>query len=56
MITYDPDTPSPFELGTTALYSCDDGYALNGGELQFCLEPSSGENGFWNGSAPVCFG
>ena len=36
-------------FGSIAIYSCDDGYVLNGNEMRICQ--SSGE---WSGDEPTC--
>ena len=55
-ITYTPDTTSPFDFGTTATYSCDDGFFIVGNSAQTCDGDGSGVGGVWSGSAPVCSG
>ena len=37
--------------GDTAVYSCDDGFTLDGVDTRTC-----GENGQWSGSEPTCVG
>ena len=56
LVTYSPDTTSPFSFGTTATYSCNEGFFLQGGRTQTCVGDGSGLNGVWSGSAPVCSG
>ncbi|KAG2466627.1 SVEP1 protein, partial [Polypterus senegalus] len=47
------DVTEPFEIdflhGTAIVYSCNSGYELIGSSMLICQE-----DGFWNGSAPVC--
>ena len=64
MITYANDTTPDFDSGTTATYSCDEGFGLSG----VCNEgfgSSGGDTvrtcqgqpiGAWNGTAPTCEG
>ncbi len=48
VITYSPDTTSPYDYRTVATYSCLDGYGLAGGDkTRECL-------GMWTGIAPTC--
>ena len=53
VITYSPTT-SPRLEGTTATYSCTDGYELTGGSTRMCVD--SGSMGDWNGMEPTCTG
>ncbi|XP_028660616.2 LOW QUALITY PROTEIN: sushi, von Willebrand factor type A, EGF and pentraxin domain-containing protein 1 [Erpetoichthys calabaricus] len=47
------EVTEPFEIdflhGTAIVYSCNSGYELTGSSMLICQE-----DGFWNGSAPVC--
>jgi len=45
-------------LGTTAMYSCDTGYGLNGGDLERECVGNSTESflGYWTGDPPLCTG
>ena len=56
VITYRADRTSPFDLGTTATYSCNKGYYLEGEDVRTCVEDGSGVNGIWSGSTPRCAG
>ena len=49
-ITYSPNI-SPFDVGTTATYSCNTGFYLDGNSARTC----SG-SGTWDGSTPRCLG
>ena len=54
VITYDPDTISPYIFGTTALFSCNDGYYLSESSDRTCTGSESAS--FWDGSTPECLG
>ena len=56
LVTYRPDTTSPFNFGTTATYSCNENFFLQGDRTRTCGGAGSGLNGVWSGSAPVCAG
>ena len=56
VLSYNPDTMTPFDFGTTASYSCNEGFFLVGNTNQTCGGDGSGVNGIWSGSAPVCSG
>ena len=56
VITYRTDRTSPFDSGTTATYSCYEGYYLEGEDVRTCVEDVSGVNGIWSGSTPRCAG
>ena len=56
VITYRTDRTSPFDFGTTATYSCNEGYYLEGEDVRTCVEDVSGLNGIWSGSTPRCTG
>ena len=56
LIAYSSDTVSPFDFGTTATYSCDEGFFLEGNSTQTCEGDGSRVDGVWSGSAPVCAG
>ena len=50
-------TTSPFNYGTEATYTCDDGFGLTGGNrIRRCRGTSSSPNGVWSGSIPTCQG
>ena len=56
LISYGPDTTSPFNYQTTATYSCNAGYGLSGGDrTRQCVSFGSGDGG-WSGTAPTCEG
>ncbi len=56
VITYAPDTSSPYDFGTNATYSCNDGFFLEGEGVRTCFGDGSNVNGDWNGSVPQCTG
>ena len=56
LITFSPDTTSPFDFGTTASYSCNQGSYLVGNVARTCGGDGSGVAGTWSGSTPVCAG
>ena len=54
-ITFSDDRTAPFELNTTATYSCEDGYMLNGSDpVRTCMGHSSSDVGVWSGSDVIC--
>ena len=56
VITYRTDRMSPFDFGTTATYSCNEGYYLEGEDVRTCVEDVSRLNGIWSDSTPRCAG
>ncbi len=56
MIEFDVDTTAPFDFGTTATYSCNDGFFLEGNTVRNCEGDGSRRTGLWDGTAPVCTG
>ena len=50
-IAYSPDTTSLFNIGTTATYSCNTGYYLDGNSARTCTGSCT-----WDGSTPRCLG
>ena len=54
VINYSPDTTSPFDFGTTATYSCNEGFYLSVVSSRTCT--GSGLSGFWDGMEPQCLG
>ena len=56
-IAYSSDTTEPYDYGTTAMYQCDSGYELTGGDtVRTCTGDGSSSVGQWNGTAPNCTG
>ena len=54
-IRYSSDTSEPYNYGTTAIYQCDSGYELTGGDtVRTCIGDGGSPVGQWNGTAPVC--
>lgn len=51
-IAYSEDIASRYGIGTTATYSCSDGFYLSGSSKRNCTE--SGTIGVWDGSTPQC--
>ncbi len=57
VITYSPDTTDPFDFGTNATYSCNDGFFLEGDEKITCNGDGTSVNGEWDvTAAPQCTG
>jgi len=51
------DTNSTFDVLTTAVYKCDTGYNLTGGDtVRTCLGSNNNPDGDWSGVAPSCEG
>ena len=56
-IEFSLDNLAPFDIMTTAMYSCYPGYDLNGGNVvRTCGGNSDSAIGFWSGTAPTCIG
>ena len=54
-IDFSPDRRAPFDYGTQAVYSCDDGYTLTGAEsLRLCVGDGSSDVGYWTGQDMAC--
>ena len=57
VITYRPDTSSPFDFGTTATHVCNEGFFLEGTAMRTCEgDGSLTTSGQWNSTAPACSG
>ena len=56
VIAYSPDTTDPFDFNTTATYSCNEGFYLEGSTNRTCGGDDSNVNGTWSGESPVCSG
>ena len=52
-ITYSPDIEEPFNLGTSATYTCNEGFLLEGDEVRICGGDGTAV-GVWSGASPVC--
>ncbi len=55
-IAYSSDTVAPFDYGTTATYSCNEGLYLEGNQMRTCQGDDSSPIGTWSGMSPVCAG
>ncbi len=55
-IAYSPDIVAPFDNGTTASYSCNEGLYLEGNQMRTCQGDDSSLIGTWSGMSPVCAG
>ncbi|XP_064387965.1 uncharacterized protein LOC135336171 isoform X3 [Halichondria panicea] len=53
-ISYSTETTAPYDFTTTATYSCNDGFFLQGSDRRECTGDSADTVGEWSGSAPVC--
>ena len=53
-IAYDSNTTSPFDFGTTATYTCIEGYTLSGSETRMCKGDGLSVQGEWSGTTPIC--
>lgn len=54
LLSYGPDTASPYDYQTTATYSCNEGYGLFGGDRARQCDSSSPGDGGWSGTTPTC--
>ena len=53
-IVFTIDTTAPFDIGTQALYRCNEGFALVGGDaVSDCVQNANGD-ATWNRLAPFC--
>ena len=53
----DNDSKAPFVVGTTATYSCDVGFELQGGNtVRTCEGNETSRCGTWSGMTPICVG
>ena len=56
-IEYSSDSTAPYDVLTTATYTCDSGFALSGGdEVRTCVSNVDSTGGVWTGTAPTCEG
>ena len=54
-ITFVVDTTPTFDFMTAAMYKCDSGFALSGGdEVRICEEGPIVGMGEWSGTEPTC--
>lgn len=57
IITYSSGTTEPHDFGTIAVYTCDRGFSLDGGNgLRTCSGNITSPTGTWSGPAPKCSG
>ena len=56
VIDYSPDVTSPYNFGTVATHTCNEGFYLQGSNARTCSGDGSSVSGMWSGSAPVCAG
>ncbi len=54
LISFGPDTTSPYDYQTTATYVCIEGYGLFGGDRTRQCNSGSANIGQWSGIAPMC--
>ena len=55
MIAYVSDTVNEFVFGTLAVYTCNEGFGLNGSDaFRTCDGDGSSLTGSFDGSAPIC--
>ncbi len=57
MIVYATDVTSDFDLGTTATYSCNEGYTLDlsiGVEVRTCIDDGDNAVGVFSDQEPAC--
>ena len=55
-IIYVNDTRAPFELGTQAMYTCDEGFVLAGNDVARVCMANEISEGVWSGEALACQG
>ncbi len=56
LISYSPDSSSPFDYGTIATYSCNGGFYLMELSMRSCSGSGSLVQGYWLGQEPECAG
>ena len=56
VIEYSMDVTDPFDYGTTATYTCNDGFFLESNSERICGGDGSTVTGSWEGMTPVCTG
>ena len=55
-VSFANGTSAPFDYQTIAIYNCNEGYRLSGGdEIRFCSDINL-NHGEWNGTTPECQG
>ena len=55
-VEYSTEMVPEFVFGTTATYSCSEGFGLNGGDAVRTCGPDGNDDttGLWSGNAPSC--
>ena len=56
LITYSPDTTDPFDFGTRATHSCNEGFYLDGNDTRSCTGDGLSTIGEWTLTMPTCPG
>lgn len=57
IIIFSTSTPAPYAFGTTATYTCDDGFGLSRVmDILTCGGDGSSANGMWSNVVPTCQG
>ncbi len=56
VIEYSIDVTDSFDYGTTATYTCNDGFFLESNSERICEGDGSTVTGSWEGMTPVCTG
>ena len=55
IISYSPDVPPDYDLGTEATYTCEAGFYLEGNEVRVCMDDDGMDAiGVWSGQEPSC--
>ncbi len=55
MISYSPDVTPDYDLGTNATYTCEDGFYLEGNQVQMCVDADGMDAiGVWSDQEPSC--
>ncbi len=55
-VVYSTDLTNPFDFGTAATITCDEGYFLEGQRMLTCGGNALSVTGMWNHPTPVCAG
>ena len=53
-LTYTFDTQAPYDYGTVATHSCNDGFDLSGNISRTCSGDGTGLYGTWTGDVSYC--
>ncbi len=54
VIVYNVEMTAPYDVGTVATYSCNQGYELEGSEMRTCEDAGDGRGKRFSGQAPIC--